>query len=325
MIKYIRTMEEVNAVEKSNLKVVSTFSGCGGSCLGYKMAGYNVVWANEFVDEAAKTYRANFPDVELCQTDIRKVDPKALVDKFGEIDLLDGSPPCSAFSTAGTVNKGWDKVKQYSDVSQRVDDLFFEYARFLDVIKPRAFIAENVSGLTKGVSKGYYNMILKTLSKGYNVKAFLLNAAAFGVPQARQRLFFIGARKDLGHKPTPPPQNQFKARIRDFEELRSIRDVLGGGSKDRWIGINRPYPTVTARIGGLSRTAYMSANGWVRDRDGSERKLTIDEGKFICSFPADFHLTGKLVQQWERIGRSVPPILMANISSHVRRTILGHP
>ncbi len=323
MIEYISSMQEVRAIKKNGYRVASTFSGCGGSCLGYRIAGFEVVWANEFIEVARKTYSLNHPSY-VCPDDIRKIDGDDLKAKIGEIDLLDGSPPCSAFSTSGSREKGWSKVKSYSDKSQRVDDLFFEYARILRSLQPKVFVAENVSGLIKGKARGYYNLILDALSSsGYQVKSFLLNASSFGVPQNRSRLFFIGARNDLGKTPSLPKQNKYMSVMRDYDDLKDIVSFMAGGKKFNWQSArNRPYLTVTASLYGLSPTAYLSANGYVKDKQGDIRKLTITEGKVICSFPKDFQLTGTLDKQWERLGRSVPPILMANIADHVRKTLL---
>ena len=131
----VPSMREIEATPWNGFKVASTFSGCGGSCLGYRMAGFRVIYANEFIPEAQRTYKTNHPNSYLDGSDIRTLTPEKLLERAGlergELDLLDGSPPCSAFSTAGRREEGWGKVKQYSDGAQRVDDLFYEYARIL--------------------------------------------------------------------------------------------------------------------------------------------------------------------------------------------------
>ena len=132
----VPTMKQIEKVKGTNgYNVVSTFSGCGGSCLGYEMAGYNVLYANEFIPEAQRTYRANHKNVCLDTRDIRVIQPEEILEmtklKKGELDLFDGSPPCSSFSILGKREKGWGKVKTYSDTKQRTDDLFFEYIRIL--------------------------------------------------------------------------------------------------------------------------------------------------------------------------------------------------
>ena len=149
-------------------KVISTFSGCGGSSLGYKLAGCKILLANEFVPAARETYSANFPDTIVLDDDIRKITGQAILErvklKKGELDILDGSPPCSAFSMAGSREKGWNKEKPYSDgIVQRVDDLYFEYIRLIREIQPRAFLSENVPALMSGAAKGYFNQIFREM------------------------------------------------------------------------------------------------------------------------------------------------------------------
>lgn len=177
----IPSMAEIAAVPWNGFNAVSLFSGCGGSSLGYKMAGFKVLWANEFIPAAQETYHVNHPDTILDTRDIRLVQAQDILDaiglKMGELDLLDGSPPCASFSTAGKREKGWGQVKQYSDTKQRTDDLFFEYARLVQGLQPKVFVAENVSGLVKGTAKGYFLEILAALKAcGYNVVAKVLDA-----------------------------------------------------------------------------------------------------------------------------------------------------
>ena len=152
--------------------------------------------------------------------DIRTVTADDILEQVGvavgELDLLEGSPPCASFSTAGKRDKAWGEVKKYSDTTQRVDDLFFEYARLIDGLQPKVFIAENVSGLVKGVAKGYFKMILRELKDcGYRVEAKLLDARWLGVPQSRQRLIFMGVRNDLGVGPEWPEPLPYWYSIRD--------------------------------------------------------------------------------------------------------------
>jgi DNA (cytosine-5)-methyltransferase 1 len=153
-------MTEVERREWNGYEVISTFSGCGGSCLGYRMAGFRVLWASEFIPAAQKVYKMNHSKSALDTRDIRDVDAEEILDTVdrepGKIDILDGSPPCSDFSAAGKGSEGWGEVKDYSDTRQRVDDLFFEYARILNGLKPKVFVAENVRGLVRGKSKGYF-------------------------------------------------------------------------------------------------------------------------------------------------------------------------
>jgi DNA (cytosine-5)-methyltransferase 1 len=205
----VPSMPEIEAVPWNGLTAVSTFTGCGGSCLGLRMAGFEALWASEFIPAAAEVYRLNHPGVHLDTRDIRKVTPEEILEitgkKKGEIDLVEGSPPCASFSTAGKRDKSWGQVVKYSETKQRVDDLFFEFARIVEGLQPRVFVAENVSGLVKGKAKGYFREILARLKDcGYKVKAKLLDAQWLGVPQARQRIIFVGVRNDLDMLPVHP-------------------------------------------------------------------------------------------------------------------------
>lgn len=198
-------MRDVLAAEGSaGLRVASTFSGAGGSCLGYRLAGFSVAWANEFEPTAAETYKANAQDGCLLDTrDIRTVTGAdvlaALGIGVGELDLFDGSPPCQSFSTAGKRERGWGKSIAHADgTTQRSDDLFEEYIRLVREIQPRVFIAENVTGLVKGTAKGYFKRLLVWMREaGYSVECRVVDARWLGVPQARQRAIFVGVRNDI--------------------------------------------------------------------------------------------------------------------------------
>jgi DNA (cytosine-5)-methyltransferase 1 len=208
----VPSMAEVRRLEgRSGLKVASTFSGCGGSSLGFRMAGFKVVWANEFADRPSETYAANMGrGTVLDRRDVRLVKPEDILEatglKPGELDVLDGSPPCQAFSTAGPRHKRWGTKKSYDGhAGQQNEDLFFEFVRILKGVQPRMFDAENVMGLAMGVAKGFFLDILDQLKAcGYRVQCRALDAQWLGVPQSRRRVFFVGVREDLGAEPLHP-------------------------------------------------------------------------------------------------------------------------
>jgi len=208
-------VKEQSSQKKFN--VVSLFAGGGGSSTGYRLAGGSVLAINEFIEAAQETYAANYPDTFIFKEDIRSLTGEIILNKInlkqGELDILDGSPPCSSFSVAGAKEKMWGQVKKYSDSEQRTDDLFFEFARILKEVSPKVFVCENVAGLTSGASKGLLgsdqfdifggeqNTIYHTLVNcGYNVRYKILNAKDYGVPQNRERTIFIGVRKDIDVK-----------------------------------------------------------------------------------------------------------------------------
>ena len=248
----VPSMEEIAAAPWNGLTVVSTFAGGGGSSTGYRMAGFRVLWANEFVPAAADTYQANArPGTIVDRSDIRTVTGATVLTatglQVGDLDILDGSPPCSAFSTTGKRQAGWGQVKTYSDTAQRVDDLFFEFARLVGELRPKVFVAENVSGLVKGAAKGYFKVILAALkAHGYRVEARLLDAQWLGVPQARQRLIFIGVRDDLGRAPVFPRPMRHRYAVRDVLPALEYQGAAPGFGQTRYAPTDRPSPTLGA-------------------------------------------------------------------------------
>lgn len=359
MGKYkVPSMKEIFELPWNGFNVVSTFSGGGGSCLGYEMAGYHVVWANEFIPEAQNTYRKNHKNTFLNTKDIRQVTAEDIFNetglKKGEIDLFDGSPPCCAFSTAGSREDGWGKVREYSDSKQRVDDLFFEYTRLIRELQPKTFVAENVSGLVKGTAKGYFKNILAEMkSCGYEVSARLLDAKFLGVPQSRQRLIFVGVRKDLAEKygvhpvhPLPIDNvltlaDAFEGLKNDPKEEEQLVNALAKykcGEVLRKIPKNPKKPLSASKIMkgsyfNLVRESMYAPCSTICQRNGEmstagnchplyDRKFTIAELKRITSLPDDFELTGTYAQQWERAGRMVPPLMMKAISTVIKDEIL---
>jgi DNA (cytosine-5)-methyltransferase 1 len=380
----VPSMAEIAKIKPNGLTVASTFSGCGGSSLGYRMAGFRVLWANEFVPAARDSYRANMAaGTVLDERDVRTVRPEEILRacklRKGQLDFFDGSPPCASFSTAGKRQEGWGKVKKYSDTEQRTDDLFFEYVRLVRGIQPRTFVAENVSGLVKGTAKGTFLEILRELKAcGYRVTCKVLDAQWLGVPQQRQRTIFVGVREDLtdvdGQLLTPahPAPLPYRYSVREaipwicravedtlsshptFNQKRDVDFSAGvsptvraggtgqlyvepesrmddaatgrqwdqtpiGGQSDRYFQLVKPdldgsCPTVTAAGGnaGLASVCHPT----------QRRKFSIAELKRICAFPDCFILTGSYAQQWERLGRAVPPLMMRAIAEAVRDKIL---
>lgn len=310
-------MSEIAKIPHNGFVVASTFSGCGGSSLGYKMAGFKVAWANEFVKAAQETYRENHPSTYLDTRDIRTIEPTEILKEIDAdgIDILDGSPPCAAFSTAGTREQGWSREKAYSDVRQRVDDLFFEFVRILEGVRPRVFVVENVTGLVKGKAKGYFLEILRALrSSGYRVECRSLDAQWLGVPQQRKRTIFIGVREDLQLSPVFPDPLPYRYTIREI--LPHLRRIQAGSYCAEWLNTHRPMGTITQSDGARAHRSQCETKGGIR------RKFTIDELKAICGFPEDFVLTGSYAQQWERLGRAVPPPMMQSIAETIEKNIL---
>ena len=314
----VPTMDQVRSIPWNGLKVASTFSGAGGSCLGYRMAGFRVVWANEFVPAAQYTYNENkSPNCYLNTKDIRELTADDVLKeanlKPGELDLFDGSPPCQAFSIAGKRHKGWGKSKKYEHgAAQKNEELFSDYIRLLNGLQPRVFVAENVSGLVKGTAKGMFLEILAGLKAcGYRVKCKVLDAQWLGVPQQRQRTIFVGVREDLNKEPTHPKPLAYRYSVRDaLPEI--MQDTTAADSDTRMAPcLQAEWPTM--KPGEASRkyfslvkvapdkpspTVDTSAKRASVCHPATRRKFTIAELKRICAFPDDFILTGSYAQQW---------------------------
>ena len=353
------TLAQINEefAGRNGFNAVSTFSGCGGSSLGYKIAGYKLLWANEFIPAAQETYRANHPATHLETADIRTVQPEAILSQtgldVGELDLFDGSPPCASFSTSGKMARSYGEVKKYSDTHQRVDDLFFQYLRLLEGLKPRAFIAENVSGLVKGAAKGYFKTIHERMvALGYRVSAVLVNGAYCGTATARERIIFIGFRNELAEalgitQPAGPTPLPYAYTLREAWEAESLYDPANGD--EAWIPPPGKMAMLWRKTVEMGIQSFQPAHKEIYGRDSAfnhiralldrpaptivqgsicvyhpteERTLSVNEIRRANSFPDDFKLTGTFKQRWERIGRAVPPMMMATISRSVHDQFL---
>ena len=293
--------------------VISTFAGCGGSSLGYHMAGFRELLAVEWEQNAADTFRLNFPHVPLYHGDIAKLSVDECLRlagvKPGELTVFDGSPPCQGFSTSGK-----------RELGDARNQLFREYCRLLEGLRPRAFVMENVSGMVKGNFKIVFAEILRALKRcGYRVKARLLNAMFYGVPQSRERMIFIGIREDIGRELSHPAG--WSEPIRAGEVHPHFAAVLRSGSRDNWVASDSIFPTITKAAGTTSRTGYMSGGHFVRTRDGQERRPSLREFQMLGSFPESFVFCGAREDGVERIGNSVPPLLMRSVAAHVRALV----
>lgn len=255
-------------------------------------------------DNSARTFKLNFPGVIVLNRDISKITAEEILDlanlKRGDLDVLDGSPPCQGFSTAGR-----------RIVTDNRNNLFLEFVRLIKGLMPRVFIMENVPGMAMGRMRGVYVDIMSNLkSLGYNVKSAIMDASYYGVPQSRERLIFMGIRGDLKANPSFP-KSQKQTILMDIPELTDIRAINTGQYAMTWRFNRRPSPTLTK-----TRSLYCM------DSNGKKRKISINEAKAICSFPQDFKLMGSETQQWARLGNAVMPKFMYHIAKHIRTEIM---
>jgi len=312
--------------------VISTFAGCGGSSLGYKLAGFKELLAVEWDDHAVETLKLNFPEVPIHHGDITELTGDECMRlagvKKGELDVLDGSPPCQGFSTAG--RRKWGDPRS---------SLFKEYARLLNELQPKVFVMENVTGMVKGVMKQAYLQIVKTFREcGYTVNGQVLNAMHYNVAQSRSRVIIIGVRNDLGISPShpkpqtlpisvrtawkgmekqeaPPLSNFIKDIVPKMRQGQCADDISGkGGFQTVRIYWDKPCPVITKLEAGIGFGMLIHPE--------ENRVLSIDEMKVVTSFPDKFQFIGKYVTVKARIGNCVPPNLMRAIAEHIKNNIL---
>ena len=320
-------------VQDKPVKVFSCFSCGGGSSMGYKRAGFDVIGNCEIDPAVNNLYIANnHPKYNFCE-DLREFNKRAdLPEELYHLDILDGSPPCTSFSTVGVRERDWGKAKKFREgqARQTLDDLFFVFLDTVEKLQPKVVIAENVTGIVKGKAKGYVNLIIARFKElGYDVQIFELNSAYMDVPQARHRIFFIANR--CGY---PKLRLNFRHEVIPFKEVRSEHGKEFGGSGgvikslvEKMTDADRCLGDTTKRITG-ERDAYFSAN--VIQDDGvvpcvtsagqyfrlCDKKLMTDEDFInVQTFPQDYNFMDQNVQYV--CGMSVPPNMMANVASEV--------
>ena len=196
-------LKDLKDVSQNGKTVFSCFHCGGGSTMGYKLSGFTVLGGVEIDPKMMELYRKNHnPKHSFLQSivDFNKIPNDQLPKELFQLDILDGSPPCSSFSMAGSREKAWGEKKKFREgqADQVLDDLFFHFIDTANKLRPKIIIAENVKGLVAGKAKGYVKQIYKMLDMiGYDTQLFLLNAAFMGVPQTRERVFFIARKKEL--------------------------------------------------------------------------------------------------------------------------------
>jgi DNA (cytosine-5)-methyltransferase 1 len=345
LMKAIATHLRETVLHKQPFSVVSTFSGCGGRSLGYKLAGGKVLLAVEWDDNAADTYKLNFPDTDLYHGDIKELTVEEVLRranlKVGELDILDGSPPCQGFSTAGK-----------RDFADSRNQLFKEFVRLLTGLRPKYFVMENVSGMVKGKMNLIFRDILQALKAfGYKVKARLLNAMYYGVPQSRQRMIFIGVREDLNIEPSHPlptsrpitfreavqglpvaemkpeldhvwidevsRQTKWVAKAASLAQGQKLVPGVGSSGRIHW---DEPSPTVTTPGLGPDHARYVRNSNI---HPSQPRTLSIREAARCQSFPDWFRFVDALNNGSQRIGNSVPPLFMKAIAGHVSENLMN--
>ena len=299
------------------MTIVSLFSGAGGLDLGLIRAGHRVIWANDFDRSAVETYRKNIGDHIVCE-DIKNIDIRTLP----KADVVVGGFPCQGFSLA-------NRLRTVDDERNSLYRFFFRTIKFL---QPKFFVAENVKGILSLGGGAVVEKITSDFAKaGYRVERRLVNMANYGVPQTRQRVIFIGQRKDLGEEflfhypqadygvegkrawvtvkealdrfPDPDTPNDVKNHVYSSYKV-AFRNFTGHRKTDP----DKPCPTILARgNGGGGVCAIPHYNG--------KRRLTIRESAAIQTFPDDFEFCGTMNACYRQIGNAVP-VLFAERLGH---------
>ncbi len=320
-------------------RAVDLFAGAGGLTLGLTMAGWDVIAAIEIDKSAANTHKLNFPDTQILH-DIRDVD----FQMFRGIDLIAGGPPCQPFSVAG---------KQLASADPR--DMVPQFIRAVREAEPKAFIMENVPGLLTVRNALYTRQAVTQLEDlGYRVDLKKLNASEYGVPQGRERVFFIGVRRNrrftFPHPSHGPAgllpivtARQALINVPDCEPNRAIvtyaknpvlrpspwAGMLVNG-QGRPINLDQPSQTIPATAGG-NRThivdiegilfeyhRYLMGGGTPRiGRVEGVRRLNLRESARLQSFPDRFEFIGTVSKQYAQVGNAVPPLLARAVGNAV--------
>lgn len=341
-LNYNWTLKDANFT-KDKGTVFSCFSCGGGSTMGYKLAGFDVIGCNEIDKRMMQVYEKNhkpkFSFLESIRTFKERTD---LPLELYNLDILDGSPPCSTFSMVGNREADWGKEKKFAEGQslQVLDTLFFEFIDLAAKLQPKVVIAENVKGLLMGSAKSYVREIYKQFDlAGYYCQHFLLNAKKMGVPQQRERVFFIALRKDLAthflvqkdmFTIVPKLDLKFNEKEIPFCEIEEY-GAMAGASKT--------YPSILemwhrTNIGcEMKRVSGHKAFGCrkldpkkvlftivAHEDNGSyhyslPRSLTISENCKAGSFPLDYDFCG--LNSKYIIGMSVPPLMTARIALEI--------
>jgi DNA (cytosine-5)-methyltransferase 1 len=328
---------------KDKGKVFSCFACGGGSTMGYKLAGFDVIGCNEIDKKMMTAYVANHNPKYLFLEPIQTFkDRDDLPEELYNLDILDGSPPCSSFSEAGSREKCWGKKKKFREgqAEQVLDTLFFDFIELGKKLQPKIIIAENVRGLLKGSAVKYVDRILTSFDDaGYFVDFKLLDSSVMGVPQIRRRVFFYAVRKDLyrgafsdlfGTRPILDLSfNENAIPFKMIHDKRATHNTLGDhlsilmkelrdGEKD----LRNPTKRIEGKennfgnkIQYLDKVCYSIL---ASDKDiifGENRYKSKSEFEKAGTYPSDYNYISSRPSYL--IGMSVPPVMMAQIATRI--------
>lgn len=328
-------LTDLATISKNKLTVFSCFHCGGGSSMGYKLAGFDVLGGVELDPEIMSIYRANhYPKHSYLMgvQQFNKIPLDDLPNELKNLDILDGSPPCSVFSMAGKREKKWGAEHHFREgqTKQKLDDLFFDFIEIGRQLQPKVIVAENVKGLIMGNAKGYVKEIFTAFSEaGYDAQLFLLNSACMGVPQARERTFFIARRKNLSflplklafNEPQVPVGKAIKNVINHgkitqltaetkklWEKVKPGETLSKAHPKGHYFGEYKAHPDRPC----TTLTASNVPIRWDKPQRFSEGEL-----KIIQSFPDDYNFLK--TKPGYVMGMSVPPFMTQRVALEIGR------
>ena len=309
----------------STPRVISLFSGCGGSDYALQKLGYDIVWANDIWQTACDTYKDNLRNPNIECGDIREFS------RFPAADLLIGCYPCQGY-TQGGIRKWKGDDRNY---------LYREFDRILRSVQPKAFIVENVNGMAFGENRELLrNQLIRYRSAGYRVKSAVLNAKDYGVAQNRKRVFLVGIRSDQDFSYEFPRPTHGPGTRRSY---LSQRDVLSSfptwpegdfnTEPFHWYYLSRkrryPWGQPSPCIVGHWRHVPLhpsspplrriNTDSWEFTRNGPARRLSYRECAALQGFPRNWHWKhGSVRERFQMAGNAVPPPLFNAVSSKLR-------
>lgn len=324
-------------------KCIDLFCGAGGMSYGFEMAGFDTVFAVEFNKVYAESYKLNFFDTDVYVGDIKEITDnqiRNILDRNGPIDLIIGGPPCQGFSIAGNIGR-----KFLDDPRNR---LFKEYVRFVNIIKPKIFVLENVASLVKHNNGKTIREIIDCFKEcGYDVKYSVLNSVDYNVPQERRRVFIVGTKEGMIFN-YPIPINKkitIKEAIDDLPSLKAgessdidlhvamnhttqmlekMKYVKDGGSRNDIPESIRPKSGDTRKyIRYASWKPSFCVTGDMRKifHYSQNRALTCRELARIQTFPDSYKFIGNTIQIQQQIGNAVPCNLAYEVAKECWRCL----
>lgn len=336
---YAWNLTDFATIPQNGIKVMSTFACGGGSSMGYKRAGCTIIAANDIDPQMASHYKKNIGAANYFLCPIRDLLTASLPKDLYNLDILDGSPPCSTFSMAGNREKNWGQKKHFREgqAEQVLSDLFFDYLDLVEHLKPKVAIAENVKGMIMGNAKGYTKLITEKFKQiGYRPQLFLLNSADCGVPQTRERLFFCAVREDISNvKLALRPSHKWISAGEACADLANLTQqerkhvALTPHDAKCWHGTlpGKSYAEFNLRTRGkgngfsVFRLSQQMPSRTLTAKDGARhwsecRLLTFREWKRLGSFPDDYIAESETIGKY-MIGMSVPPKMTEQVARAV--------